>query len=188
MSEKRSSRDRFVETTAGLLHESGYHATGINQIIEKSGAPRGSLYFHFPQGKDQLVCEALKFSGDQVLRILDSIERGTPAANIVRHIFGAFKTILLESKLSKGCPIAVTALETGGDHPEIGRVIADVHQSWLKTISEHLAHEIKEAPRRKQMASNLLSLCEGALVQVQMARSIKPLDDAMKLALAIVKQ
>ena len=54
------TRVRLIETTARLLQHRGYHGTSLSDILEASGAPRGSLYFHFPGGKDQLAIEATR--------------------------------------------------------------------------------------------------------------------------------
>src|SRR5258708_24208650 len=76
------SRTRMLETTAKLLQLRGYHGTGLNEILAESGAPRGSLYFHFPGGKDQLVLEATRLSVERITRrrreVLATAE--TPAA------------------------------------------------------------------------------------------------------------
>ena len=56
------TRTRILETTALLLRQRGYHGTSLNDILSASGAPRGSLYFHFPGGKDQLVIEVTRDS------------------------------------------------------------------------------------------------------------------------------
>ncbi len=53
-----STRDQIIEATAGLLETQGYRATGLNQIIEESGAPKGSLYYYFPGGKEEFSTEA----------------------------------------------------------------------------------------------------------------------------------
>ncbi|TGW02048.1 TetR/AcrR family transcriptional regulator, partial [Mesorhizobium sp. M2D.F.Ca.ET.145.01.1.1] len=56
------TRTRMIEATALLLRRRGYHGTSLNDILTASGAPRGSLYFHFPGGKDQLVIEVTRAS------------------------------------------------------------------------------------------------------------------------------
>ncbi|RVA74430.1 TetR/AcrR family transcriptional regulator, partial [Mesorhizobium sp. M7A.F.Ca.US.006.04.2.1] len=56
------TRTRILETTGLLLRQHGYHGTSLNDILSASGAPRGSLYFHFPGGKDQLVIEVTRAS------------------------------------------------------------------------------------------------------------------------------
>ena len=61
-----SSRDAFVSSTAKLLRRQGYAATGLNEIVARSGAPRGSLYFHFPGGKQELALAAMEHSGEQL--------------------------------------------------------------------------------------------------------------------------
>jgi TetR/AcrR family transcriptional regulator, lmrAB and yxaGH operons repressor len=54
----KPTRDQIIQTTCTLLESQGYHATGLNQILKESGAPKGSLYYYFPQGKEELAEEA----------------------------------------------------------------------------------------------------------------------------------
>ena len=61
-----STKERFIETTCQLMEDQGYHATALNQIIEESGAPKGSLYYYFPGGKEELAAEAIQHIGDVV--------------------------------------------------------------------------------------------------------------------------
>ena len=68
-----------MHATARLLQQQGYNATGVNEIVARSGAPKGSLYFHFPGGKEELAMQAMMSSG----RSPAGIDRGDPRAGRV---------------------------------------------------------------------------------------------------------
>ena len=70
MRKGEQSRSRLLNATAQLLQRQGYHATGLSEIVEKSAAPRGSLYFYFPGGQEELACAALRQSGTRWRREL----------------------------------------------------------------------------------------------------------------------
>ena len=69
---------RMIEATARMLQHRGYHGTALSDILEASGAPRGSLYFHFPGGKDQLAIEATRAAVD---RLSSSSARNSPGGS-----------------------------------------------------------------------------------------------------------
>ncbi|HEY8491429.1 MAG TPA: helix-turn-helix domain-containing protein, partial [Dehalococcoidia bacterium] len=66
MSRPTDSRQRMIRAMSRLMQRQGFHATGLNQVLAESGAPKGSLYFHFPGGKEQLAAEAVQASGDRL--------------------------------------------------------------------------------------------------------------------------
>src|SRR5947207_14909068 len=81
------TRTRMIEATALLIRQRGYHGTSLNDILSASGAPRGSLYFHFPGGKDQLVVEVTRDSVADVTKKLDeALAAGSDPAVAGHHI------------------------------------------------------------------------------------------------------
>ena len=113
------TRQSLVETTARLLQEHGFAATGLNQIVRESGQPRGSLYFHFPGGKEELAAAAVKAGAAQVEVILQEGLAGAenPEAVLVKTS-ALFADELQASQFSKGCPVSTVALEaTNEKHP-----------------------------------------------------------------------
>ena len=62
-----TKRDEIITATCRLLELQGYRATGINEIIRESGAPKGSLYHYFPEGKDELAAEAVAHSAAAIV-------------------------------------------------------------------------------------------------------------------------
>ncbi len=103
----RSSRDAFVEATVGLLQRKGYAASGLNEIVARSGAPKGSLYFHFPGGKEELALAAMERAGARLQRaiaaILDSRE---DLAGGLAALVDSLAAGLESSGYHDGCPIA----------------------------------------------------------------------------------
>src|SRR6185503_8934161 len=104
------TRQKLVDATATLLRRQGYHATGLSEIVAESGAPRGSLYFYFPDGKDQLAVAALDQSGEE-WRV--RIEAAIAGAGDVGAAIDAIVTLLADdleaSGWEHGCPVAAVA-------------------------------------------------------------------------------
>src|SRR5262245_17893436 len=77
------SRERMVRSAAYLFRERGYSGTGFRDVIAHSGAPRGSIYHHFPGGKVQLAEEAVKYAGDFLNAGILAATEGGDAASAV---------------------------------------------------------------------------------------------------------
>src|SRR5438132_3806741 len=102
-----SSRDAFVAATGRLLREQGYDATGLNEIVTASGAPKGSLYFHFPGGKEELAVAAMQREGRQLRAAIASIMGADDdLAAALGRLVDALARGLESSGFRNGCPIA----------------------------------------------------------------------------------
>jgi len=159
------SRARFVETTAALLRRQGYHATGLSQIVEESGAPKGSLYFHFPGGKEELAKAALERSGQAMQDKLAALATGakSPAAAI-RAVTSSLADELEASRFQDGCPMATVALEAGAEVPALKAVCSASYARWQALLEGYLAHAGMPAARAKALANLVLAAVEGALL------------------------
>src|SRR5687768_18577634 len=83
-----STRDRMVQATCDLLEAQGYYATGLNEILQRSCTPRGSLYYYFPEGKEELAVEAIERQGRFIeARLRDDLARHEEPAEAVRNLF-----------------------------------------------------------------------------------------------------
>src|SRR6478609_7976966 len=104
-------RDKMVDTAVVLLAKSGYQATSFSTVIEASGAPRGSIYHHFPDGKDQLIGAAVRLAGDRAIALLDTLDGRTPA-EIAGGFLRMWRSLLVATDTSVGCSVlAVTVFE-----------------------------------------------------------------------------
>jgi TetR/AcrR family transcriptional regulator, lmrAB and yxaGH operons repressor len=151
----------------------GYFGTGLSQVLAESGAPRGSLYFHFPGGKDQLIAETLARAGSEI----DAVIRGIKAADsaeLIAILLGLLGERLENSGWSQGCPVATVALETAASNDAIQQICATTYASWQAALADRLQADGRD--NASDLATTLLALIEGALLLARAHRSIEPLE------------
>ncbi|KAB8161258.1 TetR family transcriptional regulator [Streptomyces sp. 3MP-14] len=168
------TRDRLLDATQELVEDAGYFGTGLNQVLAASGAPRGSLYFHFPGGKDQLVAESVRRAGRAVGETLagQAAERDVPTTEFVADVLRALGDRLAESGWRKGCPVATVALETAAANDPLQKACSEVYDSWEAELRARLA----DRPDADDLAVTVLALIEGALLLARAHRDRRPLD------------
>src|SRR5438045_6216684 len=115
MAKAPDSKEKTLAAAVKLFRQRGYHGTALNDILEAGGSPRGSLYFHFPGGKEQIGEAALTLAGEAVRQgIAKAAEASDSAEIFLVRIVRSMAADLERSDYREGCPIATTALETSG--------------------------------------------------------------------------
>src|SRR2546423_13103861 len=137
-----TSRDRMIVSAALLLREKGLTGTSFGDVIDHSGAPRGSIYHHFPDGKAQLVEEAVQYAGGYVA---DSIESGDPI-EALRGFTAAWRKTLERSDFRAGCPVVAVAVEAHNDAPPPAGAPADAFTLWPEAPASVLERPGVEPP------------------------------------------
>ncbi|WP_256749752.1 TetR/AcrR family transcriptional regulator [Mesorhizobium sp. Mes31] len=170
------TRTRILETTGLLLRQRGYHGTSLNDILSASGAPRGSLYFHFPGGKDQLVIEVTRDSVARVTeRLGEALATEKDPAVAVHHIYQSVARMLEDNQFSLGCPIAPVVLDSPTDVPELADLCRSAFEQWIGLLREAFVRA--GVPERRAHALALLveSSLEGLMVIARATRDRAPL-------------
>jgi TetR/AcrR family transcriptional repressor of lmrAB and yxaGH operons len=172
----RASREAFVTSTGRLLRRQGYAASGLNEIVSRSGAPRGSLYFHFPGGKEELATAAIEHTGAELRAAIAAMLAGRPrASEAVGQLIDALASGLEASGYRDGCPIATVALEAAGSSEPLRLAAERVFASWLAELERGLIAEGMSPERAADRAVLVLSAIEGALVLARVRRELGPL-------------
>jgi TetR/AcrR family transcriptional repressor of lmrAB and yxaGH operons len=175
------SRAKLVGTTAALLQRQGYHATGLGQIVQESGAPRGSLYFYFPGGKEELACTALAESGEVWRQRLEAvIAAASDPATAVSEVCRVLGEALAASGYEQGCPLATVALEASAASAAVREVCATHYARWEASIAARLADAGMDPGRAAEMATFTLATIEGALLLAKVKRDLAPLEQVGK--------
>lgn len=171
MIRRNDTRERVLRTAAGLFQRQGYNATGLNQVLAESRAPKGSLYFHFPDGKEQLAAEAVAVAGGELgERIAAAVAAAPGPAEAVARIGDLLAHNLEESGFQEGCPVATVALEAAGDSEPIRSACDEAYASWLGGLADYLhGHGVDEA-EAEALADLVLSSLQGALLLARVRR------------------
>lgn len=166
----------MLETAAELLHRQGYTATGLSQILEESGTPKGSLYFHFPGGKEELMSLALERASASLTDLLGQVLATAPSGEQALDAITAYFVHQLESsQFTKGCPIATVALEQAATSEALQRVCSATYALWQAAIAARLERDGHTPERAGELAGFFLSAIEGALLLCRAHRSTDPL-------------
>jgi TetR/AcrR family transcriptional repressor of lmrAB and yxaGH operons len=171
-----SSRHAFVNATAELLRRQGYNATGLNEIVAQAGAPKGSLYFHFPGGKEELAVAAMARSGDQLRRAIEAIVTSSDdLGESLRRLVDALALGLESSSYEAGCPIATITLEAATMSEAVRETAESVFSSWLAVLQKRLLATGLNAADAERRALFVLAAIEGALILARARRDTGPL-------------
>ncbi|MGD1283715.1 TetR/AcrR family transcriptional regulator [Mycobacterium seoulense] len=173
----RSPRERMVISAALLIRERGAHATAISDVLEHSGAPRGSAYHYFPGGRTQLLCEAVEYAGEHVAAIIAEAGSG---AQLMDTLIDKYRQQLLDTDFRAGCPVVAVSVEAGADAgermaPVIERAAA-VFDRWTDLIAQRFIADGIPRERAADLAVLATTALEGAIVLARVRRDLAPLD------------
>lgn len=171
------TRDRIVNATAALVQRHGFHGTSLSAILAESRAPSGSLYFHFPGGKEEIVLEATRAGATAFTELLERTlrESGDPVAGVKAYIQAVTRQ-LRASDYMCGCPVAPVIL----DAPSAASPLAELSRQTL-TEMRRLYREALEAAgieqcRAQTLATTITASLEGGLLIVRAERDTAALE------------
>lgn len=171
-----SPRERMVVSAALLIRERGAHPTAIADVLEHSGAPRGSAYHYFPGGRTQLLCEAVDYAAEFMAAQLAQAQSSVDALD---RLFDSYRKQLQRSEFRAGCPVVAVAVESGDpekpDNPVTERAAA-AFARWREVIGQRLRADGIAAKDADALAMLVLTSFEGAIVVARAARDVEPLD------------
>ncbi|WP_022964193.1 TetR/AcrR family transcriptional regulator [Halopseudomonas pelagia] len=168
-------RSNILNAAVTLFRRRGYAATGLNDILQESRAPKGSLYHYFPQGKEQLGEEAALLAGSVVSQTLRTLAAEQPSAAEVMRAYGRMLAGWLEASAFKdGCPLATTLLETTPQSPRMAAAGQQAFNQWAAEIRGVLERQGADRETARRLAQLAIAAIEGALIQARVESSARP--------------
>lgn len=169
------SRIRMLRSAANLIRRRGATATSFSEVLAESGAPRGSIYHHFPQGKEQLEADAIKLTSERVLAHQRQCRATTPRG-VLDCFIDMWRQVVVASGGTAGCVVAGVAVDTLPDAEDLMRLVRGAFQSWVDLLADQLRSAGLPADRARSVAVATVAGMEGALILCRAERSVAPLD------------
>jgi TetR/AcrR family transcriptional repressor of lmrAB and yxaGH operons len=165
MIEKENSRTKLIKTASRLFQQQGYHATGLNQITKESGAPKGSLYYHFPSGKEQLAIESVQLTAQFVSeRIEEGLNKDPSAIDSIQNFILDMAEQFQDERCKEGIPIATVALETALVSESLRHECQSAYRNFQHLFTQKLISSGYEEKRAKELGIVINSMIEGAFL------------------------
>lgn len=176
---KNQSRENILKAATRLFHLKGYHATGLNQILQESGSPKGSLYYHFPNGKEQLAAEAIQLSGHIIAaNIQTNLSAFNDPIKAFQHniqlIAKEFEHIDKLAELPT-VPLGLLAAETALVNDNLRRLCEETFGIWEKLYTDKLLVCGYTEERAHLIGTTMNALIEGGVTLSLTRKSSEPL-------------
>ncbi|MEO1659087.1 MAG: TetR/AcrR family transcriptional regulator [Pseudomonadota bacterium] len=186
MPRRSDARGKLMKTASVLFRRQGYHGTGLTQILDESGAPKGSFYYHFPGGKEELAAVATEEAGGEISDVVDRAFSGARtfedgAAALIDTIAGWFE----KSGYTMGCPITSVLLETVPGSDRLRGVTRDVLNDWTTRVAAHAEADGFRAEDAATIGDAMLMSLEGAWILARARQDRTAFDNAARTVTAL---
>jgi AcrR family transcriptional regulator len=183
-----ATRRRILTASGELMRRHGYAGTGIKAILAASGVPYGSLYYHFPGGKEEVGVATLRQGGEAYLALVDALlPPGADLPTAVREAFAGAAELVASTDYVDACPVATIAGEIASTSEPMREAAAAAFASWIDLIELRLREAGIGVERAHEVAVELLCSLEGAFLLARTTRDVEALHIAAKAAEATVR-
>ena len=173
----RDSKEQMIEGAIQLLATKGLQATSFSEVLALTGAPRGSIYHHFPKGKNELIAAAIDLSCQRTLQLLET-KRGESAVAITEFFLELWRKLLVHSQFRAGC--SVLAVTIAADSEDLRQKTASIFEAWQKKLTELYIQAGVDPEIASDFSYELISASEGAVVIARAQKSLAPFEAVAK--------
>jgi AcrR family transcriptional regulator len=176
VTKRGSTRTNMLISAAEVLRERGAAGVTIDEVLARSGAPRGSVYHHFPEGRNQILTEALQYAGEAITEVID--EAATNGGMfLVRKFVVFWEELLVESNFTAGCPVVAAAIGSADEEPQLTTVAGSIFSHWRDALTRAFVSDGFTDVDAASLATMCIASLEGAVVLCRSTRSVDPLKD-----------
>jgi TetR/AcrR family transcriptional repressor of lmrAB and yxaGH operons len=182
-----NKRELLIQTAGELFERQGYHASSLSEILETSQAPKGSLYYYFPEGKEQLAEEAVLHTGQELAaRVRIGLAQHADPAAAFAGLLDEIARQVERSGFRAGGPLTAIAMETATSHPRLNLACRQAFEMIHQEFTARLAAAGLSSPRSEELSSLILAMIEGATLLSRTMHSGDPLRNAGRQIAALL--
>ncbi|BBX89863.1 TetR/AcrR family transcriptional regulator [Mycolicibacterium boenickei] len=181
-----STRARMLGSAVEVLRERGAAGVTIDEVLTRSGAPRGSVYHHFPGGRRQILTEALQFAANTIGGIIGA-ESSDSAWDLVHRFIEFWERVLTGSDFTAGCPVVAVAIAAPDEEPELAAAAAAIFDRWRAALTAAFSADGFDESDASSLAVMCIATLEGAVVLCRSSRSVDPLHDVARQLEFLIK-
>lgn len=184
-----NAREHILQTTCNLMEKQGYHGTGLNEIVKESGAPKGSLYHYFPEGKEQIASEAVMQSGKMTAqRIQNGLNSASSAATAIHDFVSNIADHVESSGFAAGSPLTAVAMETATTSGRINLACRDAYLLLETAFKEKLIEKGYPKEKADELGTFITAAVEGGIILSRTYHSGNPLRTVAKNLKVLLSQ
>jgi AcrR family transcriptional regulator len=170
----------MVAAARRLFRERGYNGTALSDVLVESDAPRGSVYYHFPGGKEEIAAEVTVLHAHKTVATIDrAAETATTAAELIEAVVTELRDELVASDYRQGCAVAPIVLEATLSSPALHAAAQRGFSNVITTLARHLSALDIAEDRAVALATHTVVSFEGALILSKVMRSPDAFDAAI---------
>ena len=179
-------KKRMVQAGEGLFARRGYGAT-LLEVMNEAGTPRGSIYYHVPNGKEEVAIGVAHKVARELERLVSLLgQKCTTPAAFLQAVVDHHTKRLVQSAYQEGCPILGITVSADTDSAELRDAMAGAFTRWIGAISAVLRDKGLDRSASDDVAAAVVSGIEGAMVISRATGNSKPLKQFRRLVPALV--
>lgn len=168
------TRTKMLVSAAEVMRERGAAGVTIDAVLARSGAPRGSVYYHFPEGRNQILSEALRHSGNSITATIDAAaDHG--ARTLLREFIELWEQLLTDGDFLAGCPVVAAAISSDENDQELTNEAGMILGRWCTALTRAFINDGFDDDDAASLSVMSISALEGAIVLARSTRSVRPL-------------
>lgn len=172
------TRQRMLDSALLILRERGAAGVTIDAVLAHSGAPRGSVYHHFPGGRSELILGAVRQAGGYISAMIDGTADGG-GPQVLERLAEFWRRALIGSDFRAGCPAVAMTVDSRHSLPEAAVLVDEIFARWRGSLARRLMLDGVPADRAERLATVVVAAFEGAILLCRAHQDLSPLDDVV---------